>query len=72
MQKSFKSLFSIYSLQNFVVVDNQNTQLKKLHRLLFQVTGEAVTCLVYPRFLHENSMYSIENRLSYFFAKRII
>ena len=39
---------------------------------LFQVTGEAVTCLVYPRFLHENSMYSIEKRLSYFFAKRII
>ena len=35
MQKSFKSLFSIYSLQNFVVVDNQNTQLKNLHRLLF-------------------------------------
>ena len=33
------------------------------------VTGEAVTCLVYPRFLHENGMYSIENRLSYFFCK---
>ena len=34
MQKSFKSLFRIHSLQNFVV-DNQNIQLKKPHRLLF-------------------------------------
>ena len=35
MQKSFKSIFSVHSLQNFVV-DIQNIQLKKLHRLLFQ------------------------------------
>ena len=34
MQKSFKSLFRIHSLQNFVV-DNQNIQLKKPHRLFF-------------------------------------
>ena len=34
MKKSFKSLFSIHSLQNFVV-DNQNIQLKNTSRLLF-------------------------------------
>ena len=42
MQKSFKSLFSIHSLQNFVV-DNQNIQLKKLHRLLFLYFLEAIS-----------------------------
>ena len=36
MQKCFKSLFSIHSLQNFVV-DNRNIELKKPHRLLFSL-----------------------------------
>ena len=73
---SYLGMLSInfYIKKNEIQKGKEKISLEKVQTIeaIFQVTGEAVTCLVYPRFLHENSMYSIENRLSYFFAKRII